>query len=388
LSFSAVHPVSRPEKILVRGVNWLGDAVMTTPAVQQLREHFPGARLALLTDEKLGDLWLHSKCINEVITFKTGETPWSIAGKLRSKRFDLALILPNSTRSAIEMWLAGIPARVGYTRPLGSLFLSRALSPAPNQMNKRSTGQIRRLIRNQPRATPPFPSAKPVHHTQIYLRLVGALGAKTDPVAPRLQVNDAEVESAKARWLGTFASSKSARAPVWVGVSPSAAYGPAKCWPLENFTKVIQQISARFPETRWLGLGGPDDLKVCAQISRNVGDHFLNLAGKTTIRDLMALLKICKVLLTNDSGPMHLAAALETPVVVPFGSTSPELTGPGLPGDPRHVLLKANVPCSPCFRRTCPIDFRCMSEISVSDISDAVAQALNAQTCMPARSRS
>ena len=107
----------------------------------------------------------------------------------------------------------------------------------------------------------------------------------------------------------------------------------------------------------------------------NPQSAIFNLAGKTSLRELMALLKSCRVLLTNDTGPMHVAAALGTPVVVPFGSTSPELTGPGLPGDPRHRLLKSAAPCSPCFLRECPIDFRCLTGISVASVVDAVIQA-------------
>jgi heptosyltransferase-2 len=102
-----------------------------------------------------------------------------------------------------------------------------------------------------------------------------------------------------------------------------------------------------------------------------------NLAGKTSLRELMALLKLCRVLLTNDTGPMHVAAALGTPVVVPFGSTAPELTGPGLPGDPRHRLLKSAAPCSPCFRRTCPIDLRCLTGIAPDRVIEAVFQVLS-----------
>ena len=102
----------------------------------------------------------------------------------------------------------------------------------------------------------------------------------------------------------------------------------------------------------------------------------INLAGLTDVRELCALLKACEVLLTNDTGPMHVAAALGTPVVVPFGSTSPELTGPGLPGDPEHTLLKAGVPCAPCFRRECPIDFRCMNAIPVEAVVAAVLRVM------------
>ena len=130
---------------------------------------------------------------------------------------------------------------------------------------------------------------------------------------------------------------------------------------------------------QWIAFGGVEDASLNEQIARLAGSNVVNVAGKTTLRELMALLKLCRVLLTNDSGPMHVAAAFGTPVVVPFGSTSPELTGPGLPGDARHFLLRANVPCSPCFRRTCPIDLRCMTGITVTSVVEAVLQAASAK---------
>src|SRR5208283_4678389 len=125
----------------------------------------------------------------------------------------------------------------------------------------------------------------------------------------------------------------------------------------------------------WILFGGKSDQPLTAQIEsqiRNSKFEIRNLAGKTSLRELMAVLKSCRVLLTNDTGPMHVAAALGTPVVVPFGSTSPELTGPGLPGDPHHQLLTSAAPCAPCFRRACPIDFRCMTGISVERVVEAV----------------
>src|SRR5208282_23619 len=125
----------------------------------------------------------------------------------------------------------------------------------------------------------------------------------------------------------------------------------------------------------WILFGGKGDSQLCARIESETQNPKLkiqNFCGKTSLRELMALLKSCRVLLTNDSGPMHVAAALGTPVVVPFGSTSPELTGPGLPGDTRHQLLRAHAPCSPCFRRECPIDFRCMNGITVESVVEAV----------------
>ena len=161
-----------------------------------------------------------------------------------------------------------------------------------------------------------------------------------------------------------------------IGLNPGAEYGPAKRWPVERFAeaanKLYRKISCEF-----LIFGGSGDVPLADQLlallpTPGSKGHVVSLAGKTNLRDLMAGLKLCDVLLTNDTGPMHLAAALGTPVVVPFGSTSPELTGPGLPGVPYHQLLKSDVPCSPCFLRECPIDFRCMKGITVERVTAAV----------------
>jgi heptosyltransferase-2 len=126
--------------------------------------------------------------------------------------------------------------------------------------------------------------------------------------------------------------------------------------------------------------GGKSDSDITAPIASALhASHVTchDLTGRTSLRELMALLKSCRVLLTNDTGPMHVAAALGTPVVVPFGSTSPELTGPGLPGDLRHHLLKSTAPCSPCFLRECPIDFRCMNGLTPDSIVQAVLATQN-----------
>jgi heptosyltransferase-2 len=164
-------------------------------------------------------------------------------------------------------------------------------------------------------------------------------------------------------------------------LNAGAEYGPAKRWPEDRFIEAARQIQRRL-KCGWLvfGLKSERDAatRIVEGIKRGVAEGnppVINLAGLTSLGELCAGLKLCRVLLTNDSGPMHVAAALGTPVVALFGSTSPELTGPGLPGDTRHQLLRVNVPCSPCFLRECPIDFRCMNGISVERSVEAVLRA-------------
>ncbi len=402
----------QPRRILVRGTNWLGDAVMTTPALLRLREKFPGAHIALLTPEKLRDLWLGHSAVDETISFAPDESLFSVGRKLRlvgssrcddrtaqpvlsilrsrataedgrsstaeggravPTRFDLALVLPNSPRSAIETWLARIPRRIGYARPWRNFFLTQAIPPRADavKMHKRTVSEIRQLtgqseVKIANRKSQIVNSS--AHQIHEYLHLVAALGANAEPVAPQLSVTPEEVEAVKKK----FGLEKITQ-PI-LGMNPGAEYGPAKRWPVERFIAAAREIQNR-TNCVWLIIGGKNDAPIANQIASAIrASRFTlhDLSGKTSLRELMALLKLCRVLLTNDSGPMHVAAALGTPVVVPFGSTSPELTGPGLLGDSRHRLLKSDAPCSPCFRRECPINFRCMNGISVERVVEAV----------------
>ena len=486
-------------RILVRGVNWLGDAVMTTPALLRLREKFPAAHITLLGPEKLADLWKNHPAVDETLSFAAGESVFAIAKKIRQHRFslspagsgdpgeissndshiepkhplihpadtlsptggegrgegvrcsshhlephgeispndshleppnplvagpcqdagnvspsprltgaegsngeragvrcsshhlephgegaasadkfDLALVLPNSPRSALEVFLAGIPQRLGYARPWRNFFLTQAVPSRAEavKMHKRSAPEIQRLVTG---ANPQIGNQKSeignplAHHIHEYLHLVAALGASPEPLAPQLAVTPEELAAAKRKF-----GLENILQPVF-GLNPGAEYGPAKRWPAEKFIAAAREIQQQ-TNCVWLIFGGKSDQELAGRIAAGIHPpssilHPQNLAGKTSLRELMALLKLCRVLLTNDTGPMHVAAALGTPVVVPLGSTSPELTGPGLPGDPRHRLLKSDAPCAPCFLRECPIDFRCLTGITVERVVGAVLSA-------------
>jgi heptosyltransferase-2 len=210
--------------------------------------------------------------------------------------------------------------------------------------------------------------------------LAAAAGASAEVLAPFLPVTEAELGAVRARF-----GLDDRR---WFGLNPGAEYGPAKRWPADRFAAVAVAAQKRW-RCRWVIVGGVGDLALADEIAGQIvrGNRAtsgqappadpLVLAGRTSLRELCAILKLCQVVLTNDTGPMHLAAAVGTPVVVPFGSTSPELTGPGLPGDSRHACLRVEVPCAPCFRRTCPIDFRCMLGIETTAVLQELAAILD-----------
>jgi heptosyltransferase-2 len=354
-----------PRRILVRGVNWLGDAVMTTPALQRLREKFPDAYIALLTPEKLRELWLNHPAINEIISFGPDESVFAVGKKLRAGNFDLALVLPNSPRSVLEVFLGRIPRRIGYARPWRNFFLTDTVASRAGavKMHKRSEAEIKKLISATPAPKPLIPPS--AHQSHEYLHLVAALGASTEPLPPQLVVTADEVAAVTKK----FGLDKIA-GPI-LGLNAGAEYGPAKRWPVERFIAAAREIQQR-TGCAWLLFGGKNDLAIANQIEsaiRNPQSAIFNLAGKTSLRELMAAVKLCRVLLTNDTGPMHLAEALGVPVVAIFGSTSPELTGPT---SANATIVKGDAPCSPCFLRECPIDFRCMKEIEAGRVVEAI----------------
>jgi heptosyltransferase II len=388
--------ILNPRRILVRGTNWLGDAVMTTPALLRLREKFPDAHIAVLTPEKLKDLWLNHPAIDEIISCAPGESVWKIRRKLRLQigsevlrtseakfhagfvkpfpLFDTALVLPNSPRSAIEVFLAGIPKRIGYARPWRNFFLTQTVAPRSEavKMRKRSVAEIRQSISN-PTQNSKLKTQNPSSHQIFeYLHLVAALGANPEPLPPKLVVTPDEIDAAKKK----FGLDKISN-PIF-GLNPGAEYGPAKRWPVKRFIAAAKEIQQK-TNCLWILFGGKNDLEITNQIESAIGNQqsAINLAGKTSLRELMALLKSCCVLLTNDTGPMHVAAALGVPVVAIFGSTSPELTGPISSNEVQHQIIKSNAQCSPCFLRECPIDFRCMNGINIERVVEAVLQAAN-----------
>ncbi len=371
--------IPEPRRLLVRGVNWLGDAVMTTPALLRLRERFPQAHIALLTPAKLADLWHHHPALSELVPFYPGEGSWTISRRLKAANFDVGLIFPNSPRSALELWLARIPERIGYSRPWRDWFLTRRVAnrPGHQRMPKRSVREIRRLAAGPSSSeTGQQQMSFAAHQMQDYLHLAATLGANSAPLAPALTVTPGETAAVAQRF------ELSLEVPI-LGLNPGAEYGPAKRWPPDRFVEAAIAIQRKI-HCQWLIFGAAGDTHLAAQVAEGIRRALapdpdelrpFNLAGQTSLRDLLALLKLCRVVLTNDTGPMHAAAAVGTRVVVPFGSTSPELTAPGLPGDSRHQLLRAAVACSPCFRRTCPIDFRCMRAITVDQVIAAVLHA-------------
>jgi heptosyltransferase-2 len=361
------------EKILVRGANPLGDGIMTTPALQRLREARPDAHIVLLTSWKFADLWRGQPFLNEVVSFSASENIWNIGRRLREGKFSTGIVFPNSLRSALELWLAGIPRRIGLKRGCRGLFLTDSIPRRPEAvgMHKRSDEEVHRLIAS---GVLPAPIPAAAHQVYDYLHLTAQLGSSPEPLPPRISVSEQQTTQITQRW-----SLNTTDGRPWFGLNPGAEYGPAKRWPTERFAAAAIALQNK-TRCRWMLFGGAADRETTRQIATQIqtasggSEAVLNLAGQTNLAELAAALKMCRLVLTNDTGPMHLAAAVGTPVVVLFGSTAPELTGPTF--SLASQVVRRPVPCAPCFRRECPIDLRCLKGIDSGQVVEAALRVL------------
>jgi len=329
-------------KIVIRGTNWLGDSVITIPAVRALRALFPASTISMIAPRNLSGLWECEPSVDRVIPLERPTPPREKLGLvrlLRGERYDLGVIFPNSFESALWFYLGGVRERLGYRTCGRALLLNRGVRP-------------------------PGPKGHQVHG---YLRLVRSLGeVECDPV-PVVTLPDEAGPAASGLLLGKGIKSGSRI----VVINPGSTYGRAKCWPEAGFSRLARMITERL-SARVVVVGGPGERPLVERICGSAGPGAVNLAGETTVIQLAAIIRECSVFVGNDSGPMHLACAVKTPAVVIIGPTDPAATGPlG-----KNIMVRNEVECAPCLRRECPTDHRCMTGVSVEAVYAAVEEML------------
>lgn len=331
---------SSVRKILIRSVNWVGDAVMTTPAIGVIRRHFPDTEITILANRLVAPLFSPHNWVDRVITFDRNGNHRGIAGRiklaaeLRKYKFDLVIIFPNSFDSALVPWLAGIPARLGKSSDGRGLLLTRLYNPAKN--------------------------APICHEVEYYLHLLQHFGIDGEAEKPRLFTTPDEISSAKKLLQKHEIESND----FLIGINPGATFGSAKRWYPERFAEVAR-ILAGVWSARVIIFGGSNETDIAAEIEKHLNGNCLNMAGKTTVRELMALISRCSFFITNDSGPMHIAAAFGVPTVAVFGSTDHATTSPY---SGNAVIVRKEVECAPCKLRECPTDHKCMTAITADDV--------------------
>lgn len=327
-------------KIIIRMPNWVGDLVMATPVLVDLRKTFPDAQITALCQAPSAELLQKDQSINELFSFSRSKSKFlrrvarrNIISKLRIGKYDLGILLTGSFSSAWLFWQGRVAQRVGFAKGFRSLLLTDAISE----------------------------SKKSIHQVLRYKQLLKPLGIEESATMPRLCVSEREVE--ESRELLFQRGYK--RGHRLIGINPGAAYGTAKCWLPERFSELALKLVQEDPMAYVLFFGDSSSIELIKKICVGLHDRVINLAGVTSLRELACLIKDCSLLITNDSGPMHIGAAFDVPLVALFGSTDDVATGPYGCED---AVLNKRVSCSPCFKRTCPIDFRCMKEITVEDV--------------------
>jgi len=317
-------------RLVILAPNWVGDAVMAQPAMADLRRAFPEATITVAARSSVAPLVRMMPDVSDAVPVDA----------LAGGGFDTALLLPNSFRSALRAYRAGIPERWGFRTDWRGPLLTRAVPPIDG-----------------------------LHQVDAYRRLVAALGCANGSDEPRLVVSDALREAGaqqlrEAGWNG--------HAPL-VALAPGAAYGPAKRWPSASFAELAGDLARDGIQS--VLVGGPDDAEVGSEIvaAAAQGGALLNLIAKNDVAGMAGVFASCRALVSNDSGAMHIGAAVGLPVTAAFGPTDERLTAPR--GD-RHTVLTHSVWCRPCNLRHCPLDHRCLRGISVATVAASARSML------------
>jgi len=332
-------------RILIRATNWVGDAVMAVPALEQIRERFPEAHIAVLARPWVSGLYDKS-LIDEIIPYTVAKGwkdlrgKWELAGRLRAMRFDAAILQQNAFEAAAIVWLARIPVRIGYSRDGRGLLLSDPIAvPKPGEIPNHQRFYYLEMLRRAGLIEQLPESAAIRLHGIPYLRNAGA---KKLPGA-------------------------------WIGLSPGAAYGTAKRWLPERFAEAGIQV-ARELSASVAVFGSPDEKALCEGVAarvREAGLPAVSYAGETSLAEFVEMASVCLAFLTNDSGAMHVATALGVPTVSVFGATDHVATGPT---GPLAKVIREQVECSPCLLRECPIDHRCMKAVAADRVAGEVLE--------------
>lgn len=344
---SRLHTLDPPPgRVLVKAVNWLGDIVMSLPALRAVRRAFPDARVSLLIKKELASFFDGSPWIDEVIPYAVGSGRRGLADqrelvrRLRASGFDLAVIFPRSFSSALWAALGGIPRRVGFV------------------------GDARRLLLTHKTHRPPALLAQ--HQVNDYLYLLRTtLGIEGNADDHRPDVHERHRGTMRS-WLAAHRRHPDRRL---IALAVAAAYGPAKEWPAERFAALIDRLADR-DGAECVLMGAPGERARCEEVARASRSGAVVAAGETSVGEALALLSLCDGFAGNDSGSMHVAGALGLPTIGLFGSTRPERTAPL---GPRTRVLYHQIECSPCLERTCRFGhYECLKRIAVDEVAAAL----------------
>lgn len=335
------------QNIIIRMPNWIGDMVMATPVISEIRRSFPNSKITAMCRSPVCDLLKEDTEIDELFCFskinklsRRSEKKYIIE-KLRQAKYDLGILLTHSLSSACWFWQGKVKTTLGYNCRGRRFFLTHPI---------RFSDKVQKQ-----------------HLVFTYKNILEPLGIPISNLHPRLFLTDQEKNHAKTLLI----QHKVQKDTTLIGINPGATYGSTKCWPPERFRAVVNKLLTD-PKIRILFFGDIQSIPLVKKICQKFGPRVVNLSGLTSLREAAALINLCDLLLTNDSGLMHIADALETDIVALFGSTNELITGPYR----KAKVIHKHVECSPCYRRVCPTDFKCMKKISTEEVCEAIFQKL------------
>lgn len=335
---------------------------MCEPALRDLRERFPSAKVAILARPGIGQLFHAHPAVDQVLNYYWQSEHqgivglWKLSLFVKSLKFDMAVLFQNAFEAACIAWGARIPRRIGYATDGRGYLLTQPIA---------------------------VPSSGSYHHMQYYRKIVAqAFSCESVDRSPSLAVQPDEEAHAAIKFPAVFGTPEG----MLVGINPGSVYGSAKRWLPERFAAVansllveLRKANPEGVEPRCVVVGGRGEEDLGRMIGDRLDCHAMVLSGQTTIRELMAVVKRCAIFLTNDTGPMHIAQALGVPVAAIFGSTDPAATGPV---GQTHGVVRSPVRCAPCFLRACPIDHRCMTSVSVKQVLEIAGSQIRNRKCL------
>lgn len=338
-------------KILIRATNWVGDAIIALPALRAVRARFRDAQIAILAKGYIAAIYENQGVADQLMTL---DSKRDVVAELGVQKFDTALLLQNAFQAAWIAWRADIPERIGYARDGRSLLLTKAV-PVPKH------------------------NEIPAHEQFYYLELLRRVGwLDSLPSEPFITLNVPEENQRKAAEFLSSAGAQPGKLRIAIGAG--ASYGSAKCWPPNRFAELANRLQSQ-TEADVILFGTGAEAPVSAAIAAGMRRAPIDLTGKTSIAELPALLSQCHLFVGNDSGAMHVAAAVSLPVVAIFGPTDPFGTAPVTT---RCTVVQDRPYCSPCFLRRCPTDHRCMTRVSPEAVEAAARQWISSLEVRPA----
>ena len=341
---------SKIQRILVRATNWVGDAVMTLPALEAVRENFPNSTITVLARPWVVPMVENHPAVDSALPFtKSRGYPWDLVETLRMGRqirqggFDLAILFQNAFEAAFLTFIGGVKYRVGYNTQGRGFLLSHA------------------VIKNE--------EITKEHQVEYYLAILRAMGWEARSREPVLHVSLKALDSA----TNLLSANGIGEDDFLLGLSPGAIYGPAKRWPEERFASIGDR-AVKERGAKVLVFGSKSEQDVCGGVVQSMKENALDLSGKTSLDEALALIKKCHFFVTNDSGLMHAAAALNVPLVAVFGSTDAVATGPR---GKNSKVVQHDTDCAPCLKKECPDDFRCMLDIEADEVWETMEDLRN-----------